>query len=81
MCAFLLNLAIGEHMNPVDAHDTRETMGAVDDSLALENRLQFLSHVLLGLRIEIARRLVKEEDLRIFLQETTRYEYSLSLSA
>lgn len=55
-------------------------MGAVDNSLAPHDMLQLRCDELLSICIKIARRLVKEEDLSVWLEQATRYQHSLPLT-
>jgi hypothetical protein len=55
-------------------------MGAVDHSLTAHDMLQLRCYELLSICIKVARRLIKEENLSVWLEQATRYQHSLPLT-
>ena len=71
---------VHNHMDLVHIDDRAKPMCAVYHSLATHDVFQFTHDCLLCVRIEIACRLVKEEDLCLRLQETTSDQDALAFA-
>src|SRR5581483_2306370 len=81
MCSALDDLSALEHMNSIGAGDRAEAMRDEQrDARARRKTVNRVAHGALGDRVEIARRLVEDEHLRI-AQQGTRDGDALALSA
>ena len=79
--SFFLHFAVGQHVDLVNVHDAGESVGTVYHSLTFEDLLQLLCHALLGLGVQVACSLIKQEDLGILLEKAPRNKYSLPLAS
>ena len=69
------------NMDLVNADDRGQAVSTVDDCFATHDLGQLPHDGLLGVGIQVARRLVEEENLRLWLHEPPRNEDALALAA
>jgi hypothetical protein len=79
--ALLSKLAIGHNMDLVNIHYAGQAMSTVDDSLALHDSVQFFRDCFLVVSIQITCCLIKQEDLRLFLQKAASNQNPLAFTA
>ena len=81
MGALLDDAAVFEDVDFVDVDDAGESVGAEDDRLADHDFVKLVCDELLRLWVQAAGGLVEEEDLGVLLQEASRDEDALPLTA
>ena len=68
-------------VNPVHINDGRESMCRVDNSFPLHHDIKLTSDRRLRMRVQVTRRLVKQEYLGVLLQQAPGDEHALPLAA
>ena len=71
MCSLFTKPTLRDNMYTVHIHDGAQSVGTEDGCLSLEDVFQLLGDGLLRVCIQVTRHLIEEEDLGVFLQETT----------
>lgn len=81
MSALLGQAAILDHMDFVYIDYRAESVGAVYHCLAFHDLLELRHYALLRVGVQVARRLIEQENIGVGLEQSTGNQDSLSLSA